>query len=69
MQVLQMLRSVNGHAHVIIVTAHGPLESSDAFRAGAIDYIRKPFDINEFYQQVDAAILCRRERVPSAQPK
>ena len=45
MEVLGTIRAANSDVPVIIITAHGTVDSAvDAIKAGAFDYITKPFD-------------------------
>ncbi|QSQ26481.1 sigma-54-dependent Fis family transcriptional regulator [Pyxidicoccus parkwayensis] len=45
MEVLGTVRAANPDVPVIIITAHGTVDSAvDAIKAGAFDYITKPFD-------------------------
>jgi DNA-binding NtrC family response regulator len=45
MQLLQELRGRRGSPPVVVITAYGSVESAvEAMRAGAIDYLQKPFD-------------------------
>ncbi|MBI3593074.1 MAG: sigma-54-dependent Fis family transcriptional regulator [Nitrospirae bacterium] len=54
--VLKEIKVFNPDALVIIVTAHGRMESAiDAMREGAYDYLEKPFDIEELKIVVDKA--------------
>ncbi len=53
---LKEIKTFNPDALVIIVTAHGRMESAiDAMREGAYDYLEKPFDIEELEIVVEKA--------------
>jgi two-component system nitrogen regulation response regulator GlnG len=53
---LKEIKQENPDAIVIIVTAHGKMESViDAMREGAYDYLEKPFDIEELILLVERA--------------
>jgi two-component system, NtrC family, nitrogen regulation response regulator GlnG len=53
---LQEIRVFNPSALVIIVTAHGKMESAvNAMKEGAYDYLEKPFDIDELKIVVEKA--------------
>jgi two-component system nitrogen regulation response regulator GlnG len=55
-EALQEIRVFNPNALVIIVTAHGRMESAvDAMKEGAYDYLEKPFDIDELKIVVEKA--------------
>ena len=55
--VLKELRKIDPQAKIMIVTGHGALESAEAFRFGAMDYLRKPFDIPDFLARIRNAVL------------
>lgn len=47
-EVLKRLKSINPHIPVIIITAHGTIETAiEAMKIGATDYITKPFKLDE----------------------
>jgi two-component system, NtrC family, nitrogen regulation response regulator GlnG len=55
-EALQEIRVFNPNALVIIVTAHGKMESAvNAMKEGAYDYLEKPFDIEELKLVVEKA--------------
>ncbi len=55
-EALKEIRSLNPDALVIIITAHGRMESAiDAMKEGAYDYLEKPFDIEELKIVVEKA--------------
>jgi len=48
LQLLEEIKSKSPHTTVIIITAHGSIESAiEAIKKGAYDYLQKPFDYNE----------------------
>jgi DNA-binding NtrC family response regulator len=48
MEVLERVKEIKPDALVIILTAHGTVESAvEAMRKGAYDYLNKPFDVEE----------------------
>src|ERR1700690_2393878 len=72
-EALQEIRVFNHNALVIIVTAHGRMESAvDAMKEGAYDYLEKPFDIDELKIVVEKAfrdIAMREELLKLRQTK
>ncbi|HNX01438.1 MAG TPA: sigma-54 dependent transcriptional regulator [Candidatus Cloacimonadota bacterium] len=55
-QVLQQIRSINPFVSVIIVTAYSSIDDAvELMKLGAIDYIQKPFPIEELLNKVKAA--------------
>lgn len=56
-EALREIKRINDSAQVIIMTAHGTLENAiEALRLGALDYITKPFDIEEVKITIAKAI-------------
>ncbi|MDP2233685.1 MAG: sigma-54 dependent transcriptional regulator, partial [Actinomycetota bacterium] len=57
MEVLRRLRA-NGHTFpVIMLTAHGNVETAvEAMKAGATEYLTKPFDLEELKLAIDKAL-------------
>jgi two-component system nitrogen regulation response regulator GlnG len=72
-EALQEIRVFNPNALVIIVTAHGRMESAvEAMKEGAYDYLEKPFDIDELKIVVEKAfrdISMREELLKLRQTK
>lgn len=57
MDVLKKIKENNIKSPVIMITAHGTMESAvDAMKLGAIDYISKPFDIEELKLVIKKAL-------------
>ena len=55
--ILNFARRANPRTQVVMVTGHGTVESAvQALKAGAFDYIRKPFDNEELYHTVGRAL-------------
>lgn len=60
-QAVERLRDAGRWAPVLMLTAHGDLERRvDSFRAGADDFLAKPFHVEELLARLDA--LVRRGR-------
>lgn len=63
---LQALKTINSQLPqipIIIFTAYGSNEKPiEAMKAGAFDYLEKPFDIDEFLSIVHAAVKQRKKR-------
>ena len=56
-EVLKKLKSINPNIPVIIITAHGTIETAiEALKIGATDYITKPFKLDELKVQVKQAL-------------
>ncbi len=61
MEVLQESKKIDDEVPVIIMTAYGTVQSAvEAMKAGACDYILKPFDITEMEVLVEKALRYRR---------
>ena len=61
MEVLEEIKRLDPEIPVIIMTAYGTVESAvRAMKAGAFDYILKPFDIAEMEVLVEKALRFRR---------
>jgi two-component system nitrogen regulation response regulator GlnG len=58
---LARLREVRADAHVIVMTAHGTMETAiQAMQRGAYDYLAKPFDLDEVVLLAERALEARR---------
>jgi len=56
LSLLREIRAARPDVPVIIMTAHGsPEDSRKAFELGAVQFVGKPFDVNEMVRLVDAA--------------
>lgn len=65
---LQWLRTAQPDCNAIILTAYGNMDSAvQALRAGAFDYILKPFDLVALQHRVTLALEQRRMRTERAQ--
>ena len=62
MEVLKRVKETDPHLPVVLITAYAEISASvAAMRAGAFDYLAKPFDHSEVIRMVRAA-LAERER-------
>ncbi|AKF81842.1 Fis family transcriptional regulator [Myxococcus fulvus 124B02] len=69
MEVLGTIRAANPDVPVIIITAHGTVDSAvDAIKAGAFDYITKPFDQVELSSVVAKAAKTNESARRSVRP-
>ncbi|MGV8983114.1 sigma-54-dependent transcriptional regulator [Clostridium sp.] len=61
MNVLQELKKIQKDIAVIIITAHGSIDTAiESMKKGAYDYITKPFDVEELMLQAEKAIEVSR---------
>ena len=59
--VLAKLRALASDAHVIVMTAHGTMETAiQAMQRGAYDYLAKPFDLDEVLLLAERALAAGR---------
>jgi two-component SAPR family response regulator len=67
LEVLRRSREIAPRLPVIIITAHGTIESAvDAMKLGAVDFIQKPFEAHEIRELV--ATVLRRKGLTAATP-
>jgi len=58
---LAKLREIRPDAHVIVMTAHGTMETAiQAMQRGAYDYLAKPFDLDEVLLLTERALEAQR---------
>jgi len=56
-ELLEAAKKINSNLSVLMITAHGTIKSAvDAMKLGALDYITKPFDLDDLKQVVKNAI-------------
>lgn len=64
LELLEELKSRNNHLPVIIITGHGDVPMAvRAMKAGAIDFISKPFNDQELLEKIQHAILKNTKNV------
>ncbi|MBU3127183.1 sigma-54-dependent transcriptional regulator [Clostridium tagluense] len=63
MDLLLKLKKIQQHIAVIIITAHGSIDTAiECMKRGAFDYITKPFDVDELLLQAEKAMEMARLR-------
>jgi len=66
MEVLRRIRQRHGDVRVVMITAHGTIDSAvEAMKLGAVDFIQKPFAPKEIRAVVES-ILARERLEPGA---
>ena len=61
LDVLEQIRKTRDAPHVILLTAHGSIESAvEAMKRGAFDYLRKPYNIDDLEALLKRACEMRR---------
>ena len=64
MAVLQSIMARDRETVVIVFTGYGTIENAvEAIKAGAFDFIQKPFDLDEFLIVIERALKLHRARV------
>ncbi len=67
--VLKVFRARSPQTQVILMTGYGTVETAvEGVRAGAFDYISKPFDVRDVAATVDRAIATAAETSPAGSP-
>jgi DNA-binding NtrC family response regulator len=57
MEVLKRIKTINAKLPVIMITAHGSTDAAvEAMKLGAVDYVSKPFDINDLKLSIFKAL-------------
>lgn len=57
MEVLRRIKTINTKLPVIMITAHGSTDAAvEAMKLGAVDYVSKPFDINDLKLSIFKAL-------------
>src|SRR6478609_5606219 len=70
MDVLRAFKQSNGRGHVVLISGFGTLQTAiEAVRAGAYDYISKPFNISEVKATVERALADASAPVPEQRPQ
>jgi DNA-binding NtrC family response regulator len=69
-QFLAMIRRQNAHVPVVMMTAYGSVETAvEAMKAGATDFLLKPFSLDHLMQVVNKALEVRALREENRQLK
>jgi DNA-binding NtrC family response regulator len=70
LEMLQLIRRMNSHTPVIIMTAFGTVENAvEAMKSGASDFLLKPFSLDQLVQVVNKALEIRNLREENRQLK
>ncbi len=60
-ETLQRIRSENPDVQIIMLTGHGSVEKGvEAIKAGAVDFLEKPADLNKIMEKISEA---KRKRI------
>lgn len=63
LEILKKIKEIDTNVEVIIVTAYATESShANAITLGALEYLRKPFLMEEIYELVDRALRRRRSK-------
>lgn len=66
-EALKRIRSENPDMQIIMLTGHGSIEKGiEAMKAGAVDFLEKPADINKIMQKISEA---KRKRIVLVEKK
>jgi DNA-binding NtrC family response regulator len=70
LEVLRSIREVNNQSVVLIISAHGSVETAlEACAAGADDYLTKPFSIEQLQFTIEKAVRFRRLQIENIRLK
>jgi two-component system response regulator AtoC len=62
LEIIRRLRQTSPQARAILITAYGnDMAKAEAHRLGTFRYLTKPFDMNDFAQAVQEALLLTEE--------
>jgi light-regulated signal transduction histidine kinase (bacteriophytochrome) len=66
-ELLQRAQAIDGDLVAIVMTAHGTLDTAiEALKAGALDYIQKPFKLSVMLPVLERALTVRRLKLEKA---
>ena len=67
LETLKRIRSENPDVQIIILSGHGSIEKSvEAVKAGAVDFVEKPADVNKILEKISEA---KRKRIVLVEKK
>ncbi|MDZ7399873.1 MAG: NAD(P)H-dependent oxidoreductase subunit E [candidate division KSB1 bacterium] len=70
LEVLREIRKINAEIIPIIVSGHGTIESAvEAMKAGAFDFITKPFEPNQLLKAISRGLEQKKERLKGLELK
>ncbi len=70
LEVLREIRKINAEIIPIIVSGHGTIESAvEAMKAGAFDFITKPFEPDRLLKVIDRGLEQKKERLKGLELK
>src|SRR4026207_814411 len=63
LEVLKTAKTLHPNTYVILMTAFGSVSTAvEAMKAGAFDYVQKPFEVEEMEVKIDKALELKRLR-------
>lgn len=63
LELLPKLREIDAHVPVLMITGHGSIDSAvNAMKAGATDYVTKPFNSDELRLRIARVVEYQRQR-------
>lgn len=69
LQVLRAMRQIRPQTRVVMITAFGTFDlANEAFDAGAVNFLRKPFTVDTLRNAVDAALSGESEKTELPRP-